>query len=865
MSSFSDSDFELDDVEEGTSVAQVSAQPADASSYMPPMVAKAVSSSEEEDMGDLDDFDDEDEEEEDQQDEEENDEEQGQASPDIYNSTGQNSPKSRRDHNSASPQKSSIKFNRDGNKGISYDIEFLKEARELGKLQISSQFPQSAQKSDKVQASTGKDYIRQNIASTKIRVHPVRAPPPVLHPTVAAMLNPQAERKKVDVKGRFYDKAEKAQEKRTKLKAELEQEKLSECTFKPEIINKKQPRNFDDFISENYTKDKQRQDKIKRLQDERLKGQDQQTEEFSYKPKLCEKSVKMQKESTEPAYLKLYNSAKSHVQKKIELNLATRTETESVTSTASDASLKPFTPQLNKKSHELVREGRIDELLYADAKRRTETHKQSVSISNKSVKEKFISSTSDQLLRGKFLAEYSENFEALELEAAINYTQFKELMTRMRFITPDAKESKLEKEKILLTEFWKELAGEEPSLGKDKLEEQLLTLMGFQKINEQGEIVASEGKSIGEIHLKYFALYENRVYSRSSKAPPASTENYSFKPQIDSHSEKINRRRPGSQPATGRHEDQLIAERDERLKRIEKLRLDTESKQLKDCTFKPQTNKLASSKIGSVEHKSDSLAKDYIDMMKSTQSKYHTDLLYNLAAKSHEKQGAKTKEAQAKRNEEESKDCTFKPDRSLTTTNLQLRQRNIAEIPGTEEIIQRIKKGRAEHQWNKSMKERGLTMTSSESASSLNFGVQYKTIGKGSFDAMLFTKPKPSSQTSYLESLNRHRETLKSSSQDVQVESEASMNPSRTPSAALSAVELSQAHEPEIRRLEFSALQPIEDSEYSLSVSQVQEIEEPYLTITVNLSPTLADQLVIYSINEVDSSIEEFALKNCKG
>jgi hypothetical protein len=849
MSSFSDSDFDLEDVEEGTSVAQVSAQPFDATAFVPPVVVKPLSSEDEDDMGDMDDF----------EDESEDEEEEGEeASQDSQVPQGQDSPGSLLNVDQTAkgvPGKSTRMpvLNRDTANPYTYDTDYLLDPKSQERVTAAHRFSKSIGQPEKSKSVVGgKDYIRQNIASTKIRVQPVRQAASVLTPGIAQFLAQKNEPpREVDVQGRFYDKAAKTEEKKAKLKVEREQEQLSQCTFKPEIISKKQSRTFQDFITENYSKDKLRQDKVNRLREEREIGLVQQ-DEFSHKPTLCEKSLKMRKETTEPVHLKLYNSAKSHVQKQIDAN-HTRAEADAANSTSSDASFKPFTPQLNKRSQELVREGRIDELLYADALRRTESHRASVSTHSKVVKEKFITSASDNLLRGKLLAEYAETFEALESEGRLNYTQFRELMTRMRFLSTEAKESKVEQDRTLLLELWKELAGDHPDIEKSRLEGFLLNIMGFDMVNDQGESVTGDGKSLEEVHLKYFALYENRNYGKGSKAP-VQTESHSFRPKINARQRT---RRPDSQPATGRLEDDLIREGGERQKRLEILRNDTKSKQLQDCTFKPTINQKAAAKIGAVEHKADSQGRDYIELLKTTNPKYHTDRLYELAKKSNEKLDAKSKEAETKRQEDQSKDCTFKPDRSLTTTQLNVKQRDLGEVPGSEEIIHRIKKGRAEKEWNKSMTERG-----SDSGITFSTGVQYKTKGKGSFDALLRSLPKAAPQISYLESLARHREQFKFSAPSLQMDESAETQGNvSVPKPNL--VGASLIKEPEVKTVEFTGLRASEISAYSPDAS-ISASEEPLLTITVNLSPTLSDQLVVYSFTEVDQVVDAFVLKNCK-
>jgi hypothetical protein len=857
MSSFDDSDFELDDVEEGTSVAQVSVMPSDDSAFVPPVVVKAASS--DEGLEDMDDFENE---------SEEGEQEQDEASPTTYKSPGKGGRTSSLKASSsalistATPKRIPV-LNRGTVNPYTYDTDYLLGNQDRVFLQSRAR-PETAR--------SAKDYIKRNIASTKVRVQPIKPPSPDYTSKAALLLSPRSDQhRQVNVQSRLCDKAAKTEEKTAKLKLELEQAQLSHCTFRPEIMSKKQPRTFEDFFSEISTKDQLRQERVKRLQEEREMGQDR-LDDFSYRPTLCGKSVKMQKDSSEPVYIKLYNQAKSHVQRRIDASLG-RIETDSVVSASSDASsFKPFTPHLNKKSQGLAREGRIDDLLYADALRRTEHHKASVSSQSKPMKEKLISSVSDSLLRGKFLAEFTEHFEALETEGRLNYTQYRELMTRMRFVSAEAKDSRLEQERNLLLELWKEVVVGQQAAEKDRLEGYLLSLMGFYQ--GKGESTGIEGRSVGEVHLKYFTLYESRALA---KKPAALPESFSFKPKIDTNSEKINhKRKADSQPAIGRHEDHLIKERDERLKRIESLRKAAENEELVGCTFKPKTNQKASARIGTVEHRRETLAKEYIDMMKSTETRYHTDLLYSLARKVNDKLTSKTQEAAVKRAEELDKGCTFKPDVSQSAALLHVRQRVLGEIPGTEEIIHRIKKGRAEHEWHKTMKERGATLSSSVSASSLNVGAVYKSKRKESFDALLTALPKTSSQTSYLESQNRHRNRPKIIQGEKQAEelkktisgtkpktAESSQISSKNRTSEVSQIGSKPQAElfPDPRQPHLSVVDP---SQYSRDSSYTHYAEEPLLTITVNLSPTLTDQLVVNSFAEIDRVVDSFAIKHCK-
>jgi len=253
-----------------------------------------------------------------------------------------------------------------------------------------------------------------------------------------------------------------------------------ECTFTPSIISNKPRRELNQFLEDQKHYQDQSQAKIKKKQEE---IQNEQTKaEPTYKPEICANSKKIlakkQKEKT-PVYQRLYNVGKNaqakHMQGIAEREdffsnreslessqfigqINTRGDLSTPTSLHGTESLS-FIPTIHKKSKKIVRDEKVENLLYYDALRRQHKVVENSKNTKKPSSVAPLSSASKRAVATRFIKEFDIGileFLEIDREPKLNYLQLNEFLKKLCFL----KESEyienphFTPERLLLYDMW---------------------------------------------------------------------------------------------------------------------------------------------------------------------------------------------------------------------------------------------------------------------------------------------------------------------------------------------------------------------------------------------------------------------------
>ena len=259
---------------------------------------------------------------------------------------------------------------------------------------------------------------------------------------------------------------------------------LQECTFAPRITNSKPRRNFNQFLEDQKQFQSQKEMKKKKLQEKTL--YEKSREEPSYRPEICQNSVKMlKKKKTDEGsvHQRLYNIGKNAQTKYMQGMVGkddTSTNRESIesshfigmintkgdivnSSSLYDRTLKEeanrFTPTIQKKSKNLKREGRIDNILYNDALRRQHKVVEASKMRSKSTMIPTMSVASRRALAMRFIKEFDiAVLEFLEVgkEPKLNYLQLNEFLRKLCFLkeSEQVENPHFTPERMLLHDMW---------------------------------------------------------------------------------------------------------------------------------------------------------------------------------------------------------------------------------------------------------------------------------------------------------------------------------------------------------------------------------------------------------------------------
>ncbi|OMJ69659.1 hypothetical protein SteCoe_32555 [Stentor coeruleus] len=504
---------------------------------------------------------------------------------------------------------------------------------------------------------------------------------------------PKKKQGKVDIEGRFYKHQEKVNEKIKNLTKIMEEKQVEECTFKPTILNKSKTRSVPQFL--------RHMDKYNEFKKDRLKAKvDEKEKEIinvisKAKPRLCKKSLAI-------------------VEKKAEIGVDRLAKAKAKTPLPQDKN--PYKPTVNMRSHEMLREKRVDKILYEDALRR---YSKTV-VGESNCNDRFTSEKSEKVLLDKFKREYAEIFNYLDLEntLTLNYTKFTTLLYNMNFMSRAS--SKISKQRQLAVEIWSLLGGDQNScITYSNLLKFLICLMNFRDPSIRGHKkrnnlgVLCEGvfcvnpPEAIKIHKYFIALYEERCYQRKNSL------NNSFE------TTSINE---GRKKSDTRHEDMLIMEKTRLQEKWENIRQIKLSEEISECTFQPRITR-GPQTISNSSDLNDSNVSHY---SLYSETKSHTqrrnDILYDYSKIFNQQRHNSTKNHLEHDFSNELNGCTFKP-----KLKKRIKAEEVPEAKGVKELIGRLRKARKAIDYKKDKEEKpfvfGLERSTSRMSIDLNSSI----------------------------------------------------------------------------------------------------------------------------------------------
>lgn len=416
-----------------------------------------------------------------------------------------------------------------------------------------------------------------------------------------------------DMNERFFKFKEKVKAKIEKMSQDQQELHKKTCTFKPKLLNnKRSARNFEEFLKEMKKFERSKDEKLNKLRT--IKGKECIVP--THAPLICKQSMKIlrKKDLAQPVHQKLYNERRLMDLKKDKSKVEP---------------LPSFSPAVNPKSHEVKREGKINDVLYEDAVRRQKKR----SISPIDIKEKFASEKSEQVLCEKFTREFTSAVRKVfcEDKAWFTYSEFLLILCEMDFIKNDADDFGYYIEKDQTVKAWKGIEGveceEEKRVSRQRLLDFLLAVMNYEH--------PSYIQDIRIIHREFISFYENRHLSifnqktskilkeREQTITPSYLSSYSNSP-----SEIPHKKRQFFFPKSPQDDDKKPI------------------KNFDFCTFKPKIKRGPKILMDQSFNDSDSLSSEYIRLSEDPGSKssHRAEILYNFSKIAQERLSQRNKE-----------------------------------------------------------------------------------------------------------------------------------------------------------------------------------------------------------------------------
>ncbi|OMJ94962.1 hypothetical protein SteCoe_1825 [Stentor coeruleus] len=550
-------------------------------------------------------------------------------------------------------------LNKDTVNPNTFDIDFLlnpevqKLAHNRNKLKESS----TVKNSNKPQVNPT-NHIQKNIKNSKILSNSKSSKelPPSDVPEI------QQKAMKIDVEERFYKKAQIIKDKIQVLKEQKAQGEIIECTFKPQIKTKRENKSYDEFYEYMKSYAQKKENKIKNIKDEETKAQENSIE-YTYQPKLCEKSLQMiakKSDLEESTFDRLHKLYKNQLVKS-----SNNSARESFVSDIKNDDSTSFQPTVNKKSQNLIRTEPVETKLYNDALRRINQDR------NPPIptQHKFITNRSEKVLIDKLKRDFEEAFVRIDSDALneLNYTKMHELFKSMNFIKD---ENKKEDERLLLLDSWKILLSQgDTYCQKPSILVFLIAIMGFyedwMEVPDGNRLVLTNYEA-HKLHTKFNLFYTNRVSiinkNTTNKEYKVNYE-YSFHPQTIIESEILAKNWRSQHRGGGKIEDLLIAEKAKTQKKLEEKRQLMEEQELDECSFQPMIEQMPEEwRVYGIYDKGD-LTSEYFKMMNDPkfQNAHKGVVLHDLAKIINQKKEEKNNDLHRMMQEKEIENCTFNP------------------------------------------------------------------------------------------------------------------------------------------------------------------------------------------------------------
>ena len=526
-------------------------------------------------------------------------------------------------------------------------------------------------------------------------------------------------------------------------KDELEAKMLKECTFHPEIIRSEpQRRTIEDFLNDQKLFLEKRQENIiKKQEDQRAKLEMQ----YVGRPELAAGSLRLLNEKKksdspkEPIYEKLY-----HLKMKEKQNLLGDRNVQEYSKTNERNEESKFMPQIEERSRILNRPDRIDDHLYKDALRRQQKEKETEIESKRKKDQKKIDPNSQKYVARRFKKEFNKTLSNCEItKNVLEYEQFRLLLYLMGFIN-DSTEGE---QNNSTTQLWRFIGGEaKGGVTKALLLNVLMAIMNILHVEHQANvpetieekkdevIKSNKAKKITEniiqestdfsesdlkeIHNTFHILYLNKI-SYVGKQNTSNAEKCSFEPLIDPNSEALAKKarekllkrkieeskvqiNDENNPDLKSIADLLVYQKQKKQEQLMKYKQERESKEIQECTFKPTISEYKPVS----NQKENSKRKKAVLTSSILPSADRCNDLYLLSKKIKKTSDILPDQYILKKEE---KEYTFKPNISKKEIALEPKSQN---DKFTQQVIQRMKRGRELQELKKADLERNTGITS---------------------------------------------------------------------------------------------------------------------------------------------------------
>ena len=553
----------------------------------------------------------------------------------------------------------------------------------------------------------------------------------------------------VNVEERFYKYRRNVEEKVKKLEEELARREKAQCTFEPEILEKRKdnevPRSAESFFKDQMLHKKLVTTKVEVLR-QKAEAAYSQEERTLFTPKLCEQSMKMlaaKPQDSQPRHDQLYQQHRRLLKQHVRNSDISPSLDASDLSSTSQSSVRAFTPAINKASQRIVRDKPVEVYLMEDAARRQRARN---SVPTQEAPVTLVTSASQLLLMKKFKEEFQSAWAEVSETDEINYSKVGELLKVLKFIDNQNAAGGYLAERELVRSIWSLMRLEdESSVSKANLETLLCAVMAFPQSEtappaqepshseedseqakpqgpgfgrmEEGKLVLGPGDT-KKMHRFYRPWYDHRAAAtaKSSLNPTfKSPVEYSYQPQLSKGSQRLTEARMESITSKGyqQHHDYLADEGRDRAKRIEELAGKYEQEEMKECAFHPATDKRSKKILAEVEaRESEGLAQDYFRLLHTSDGKpkEKTTILFELSTLADQRRGKLAKTKAEREMEKNATECIFEPETVVPLGTIKA-DLEVKQLParGVDKTVERLLKARRDFEALQAKKERGLT------------------------------------------------------------------------------------------------------------------------------------------------------------
>ena len=753
-----------------------------------------------------------------------------------------------------------------------YDLDVLQDPKTQRAFQAAHRFhaqpPYPLPRS--LSPPSDKNFLLRNIASTREK-SAVKTMLSVLNPSDLPRAFSQ-EPRNADFQHllEFGTQAELRRKKRAE--DSLKQE-MSECSFRPTILpNAQRVRSAGEYYE--YMLAYQQRVKAK-TQGKRDEFDSSLAAEAAglFHPTLCTHSRELAADTAEPRFQHLYKQHKARMLQRfggsVEDSVAA---TDSSTASSAD---NLFKPKVNPVSEKKERTEPASRSLYQEALDRANRKQSQQSAEPR--KEKLPVSGSNTILKERFLKEFREKWFQIEPEKPdISYTSFIHLLSDLHFIANNPKAEDYSEERMLAAKAWSLCAPPpEDRSSRSTVEEFLLSVMNLWTTEPKLTLTAEKA---AEIRTVFGKLYSKRVGKLEKSQQQQSFRAYyglTFHPTINPFSLQITRE-------SGEIGDLMFAQAQKNKEKLDKLRSRVNGEELKECVFTPEVNQHSEKFIGVVtEYTNDPLSQDYVEIIKAgAKSRGHA--LYQLAGVAQERQKRGQRTGTDRETEANMVECTFLPDLSLTRENGSGIGK--AEPVGLDKTVERLKKAREEAERVKGMLERGYVQVEAEP---VRFTVEHKYKSIPVFDPskapakkvgsadgprvsrvirgkVVLTPTPPPSVTSPLPTdATPNADSQVIPAVPVPIDSSSLAQNQAQPSGTTPSAEPQPAFSmpdtispPSLQPAASELPQPLP------AVPPPAPQKEPLLSVSVTVSETEKDDLILYKKDDINSVVQVFARKH---